>query len=280
MQTPFIRRLIAPCLGLALSIAAASPAQAVGCPADAVSAGPTCVDKYEASLWTIPAKSTRLINKVRQGKAKLADLTEGGATQLGAAPNCCQQVDPNYGNCLDNPYGAGFPFSGNWTSPVYAVSVAGTLPSGCVTYFQAEQACALSGKRLVTNNEWQRAAAGTPDPGTDDGTTDCNVLSPAFSLTGARSTCQSSWGAYDMVGNVDEMTADWDELFNKVSANYGPQFGGDLSAIGGDGNAAVFPAPIIRGGAAFSGAGAGVFAARTSFGAGAAIREVGLRCAR
>ena len=56
----------------------------------------------------------------------------------------------------------------------YAVSVAGVLPSTCLTWFQAEQACRLSGKRLITNQEWQAAAAGTPDPDdADDGTTTC-----------------------------------------------------------------------------------------------------------
>jgi hypothetical protein len=43
------------------------------------------------------------------------------------------------------------------------VSVAGVLPSTCFTWLQASQACALSGKRLATNREWQDAAAGTPD---------------------------------------------------------------------------------------------------------------------
>jgi len=71
------------------------------------------------------------------------------------------------------PFPATFPNTGNWKaeedskppSPgVFAASVAGVLPSTCLSWFQAEQACALSGKRLATNQEWQRAVAGTPDP--------------------------------------------------------------------------------------------------------------------
>ena len=49
------------------------------------------------------------------------------------------------------------------------------VPSACITPFQAAQACRLSGKRLPRNLERQDAAAGTPDPGTDDGTTECNI---------------------------------------------------------------------------------------------------------
>ena len=49
----------------------------------------------------------------------------------------------------------GFPLTfdatGNWTSALFAVSVAGVVPTGCVTWFQAAQACALSGKPLPTS---------------------------------------------------------------------------------------------------------------------------------
>ena len=63
-------------------------------------------------------------------------------------------------------YPANFPSTGNWTpvlgsnppSPgVYAVSIPGVHPSACTTWFQANQACRLSGKRLVRNDEWQAA---------------------------------------------------------------------------------------------------------------------------
>ena len=36
-------------------------AQATKCPADAVRVGPTCVDRYEASVWQIPATATALV---------------------------------------------------------------------------------------------------------------------------------------------------------------------------------------------------------------------------
>lgn len=166
---------------------------AIRCSPDSVQVGTTCVDLYEASLWQIPAGNVALIKKVQKGRATPADLTAGGATQVG---------------CTSSPFFQAaipgtFPVTGNWTAPVYAASIPGVLPSTCVTWFQAEQACALSTKRLLTNEEWQRAAAGTPDPNVDDGTTLCNILATgAPSFTGSRSACVSGWGTFDMIGNV------------------------------------------------------------------------------
>src|SRR5438874_617328 len=60
---------------------------------------------------------------------------------------------------------------------IYARSVAGVTPSRSITWFQAQQALANSGKRLPTNAEWQQAAAGTPDPGASPGVQDCNTNS-------------------------------------------------------------------------------------------------------
>jgi formylglycine-generating enzyme required for sulfatase activity len=166
-------------------------AASVGCAPDAVRVGPVCVDRYEGSTWQIPAANKTLIRRVQQGKATLAALQAGGATQLGCNPSLA-------------PYPATFPDSGNWTEPVYATSVAGVLPSTCISWFQAEQACALSGKRLLTNQEWQRAAAGTPEDASS-----CNTNSAGPTPTGSLPDCVSRWGAFDMVGNVDEYVADW-----------------------------------------------------------------------
>src|SRR5437667_443931 len=78
----------------------------------------------------------------------------------------------------------------------------------CIDWFQAAQACRVSGKRLATNLEWQDAAAGTPDPGNTPGANDCNTNSGGPSNTGSRTNCKSSWGVFDMIGNVDEWVAD------------------------------------------------------------------------
>src|SRR5439155_597880 len=42
--------------------------------------------------------------------------------------------------------------SGTWPAPRYAASVPGVPPSTCLTWFHAEQACPLSGKRFLRND--------------------------------------------------------------------------------------------------------------------------------
>ncbi len=95
------------------------PAFPTSCPSDEVLVGPTCIDKYEASMWQIPAGQTELIQKVRQGEATLADLTAGGALQLG-----CTEARYSHSD-----FPASFPATGNWTQPVYAASIPGVLPT-------------------------------------------------------------------------------------------------------------------------------------------------------
>jgi formylglycine-generating enzyme required for sulfatase activity len=61
------------------------------------------------------------------------------------------------------------------------------------------------------------AAAGTPDTVTfSGGPPFCNVGGTAVfvegkSPTGSRAACVSNWGAFDMVGNLEEWVADWKE---------------------------------------------------------------------
>jgi len=259
------------------------------CPPDSVKVGATCIDKYEASLWYVPAGTMAtsagkgLVKKIQSGKVTLADLTNGGATQLSVAGGCTPAIPPN------------FPADGNWTpfaliapsTPgVYAVSIPGVLPAGCVTWFQAEQACALSNKRLIRNQEWQRAAASTPDPGAlDNGSTTCVTNSGAPQNSGSRSACQSVWGVFDLVGNVWEWTGDWSDLSSSTCTDWTTQTGiagSDYACFGGDGAtaAAKVPGAIVRGGSYLNGVSDGVFAIRANFRPSDSFGNIGFRCAR
>jgi Sulfatase-modifying factor enzyme 1 len=246
-------------VGLALS---ADPAHARKCKNDAVRAGTACVDKYEASVWEIPPANTRLVKNVLKSKVTSAgDMT--GGTQRGAT---------------GDDYGAGCPDTADGCTDFYAVSIPGVTPSQNITWFQAAAACRNAQKRLATNQEWQMAALGTPDPGTDDGVGDCNISAAGAVLdTGSRDLCVSDTGAFDMVGNVWEWVADWGDQATGNST-WSSTYGNDSSIFGGDGSLSI-PGAFLRGGYYGSGTYAGVFAVASdapydsSFG-------FGFRCAR
>jgi hypothetical protein len=218
------------------------------CPPDSVKVGRTCIDKYEASVWEVPAASVALIEKIKAGTVTLAEL-QAGAVQRGA---------------VGDDYGAECPGTGNGCLNLYAVSIAAVTPSRFLTWFQATAAARNAGKRLPTNAEWQAAALGTPDLGVVEGPQDCNTQFddlPLISLTGARANCVSDAGAFDTVGNLQEWVADWSPLATTCvpSTLFAT---GDINCVGGADTTAG-PAALLRGSVTFlfaSGLGAGVFA--------------------
>jgi len=232
------------------------------------------MDKYEASVWHVPPGQTTLITKIRFGTATLVNLTSAEAMAAGVV-----QLGLATGDLAAN----GCPATGNGCVDVYAVSIRGATPAAFISWFQAAAAGRNSFKRLPTNQEWQVAALGTPDTGgADNGSTTCNTdnLVPGVARTGSRSACISNVGAFDMVGNVQEWVADWDEIAN-VCVTWSAEFGTDLSCVGGPGagsNQGNLPGALVRGGKWDDTTNAGVFYVAALFTAGEANH--GFRCAR
>ena len=161
-----------------------------------VGAGPSTfwIDRYEASVWEKP-DGTGL---------RYFEESDNDAGILGVLPK-----------------------SGVWIAtpgevlPAHAVSKRGVIPSRYITWFQAAAVCRASGKRLPTSEEWQTAAAGTPDPGESNGNTSrCYTKKDDLSQNqGPRPTggaqapsaqpCISRWGAEDLIGNLWEWTQEW-----------------------------------------------------------------------
>lgn len=88
-------------------------------------------------------------------------------------------------------------------------SLKNALPWVYISQTQAREACARAGKRLPTNKEWYAAALGTPDKNSSWGQVDCQVdnnWTKQPGETGSGENCLSSFGAYDMIGNIWEWT--------------------------------------------------------------------------
>jgi len=190
------------------------------CPDDMVANGDSCIDKYEASVWS---------TSTGDAGTQLSPAGPGGGS-----PNIV---------CLADGSDCG----ANATNPIYALSVAGVIPAGHITWYQAAQACANVGKRLPTTAEWQTAALGTPS-GDGGG---CNITSGGTtpSLSGDNdATCASPAGAFDMIGNVWEMTAELD-LPTTAAAGIvlssdtliGRSLGDDFSSTGDATTTTMFP---------------------------------------
>lgn len=240
------------------------------CAPDAVISGTACIDKYEASVWRVPDATTTnraLVLRIQAGRATADALVAAGATQLGIRP------PDDYAPCADSGQ--------NCANDIFAVSLPDVTPSSSITWFQAQAACQNARKRLPSNAEWQAAAAGTPDPGPDDGATDCNASSAFKALpTGSRSACVSSSDALDMVGNLYEWVADWVPRATACGAwSPGVSPTGDDQCLAGAQTTGE-PAALLRGGDFNDGALAGPVAILASNPPSGSSFVVGFRCVR
>src|SRR5262245_35414953 len=253
-----------------------TPSRAMAqCPGDMVQSGPTCVDRFEASLWKVTDVSCVML--IKHGR-ELPPACLQKSVQVGI-----NGVDYTDAQCQ---------FNGAGCKNLYALSIPGVIPARSINYFIAAAACRNSLKRLPTNAEWQVAALGTPDPWPqDDPANQCNLSGPSAVPTGTRGKCVSDTGAYDMVGNVIEFVAAWGALATTGTTwdVFIPGFGNDVSNVGGAPNGFIYglPGTTLRGGSFAFGSGgfgelAGVYAidqngAPNSIGDATAA---GFRCAR
>lgn len=233
-----------------------------------VDAGTVCMDTFEASVWRVPDPDTTnalLVRSIRLGTARREALVAAGATQLGTAAD-------DYEPCTDNGQ--------NCAGDIFAVSLPSETPSAFVSWFQAQEACANSGRRLPTSAEWQVAVSGTPDPLGDDGRTDCNVATDTgVAVTAERSACVSSRGAHDMVGNLAEWVSDW--VAAPTVCPGWASFSDDSMCLAGASTEQTSPGALVRGGAfaAVGGRRAGPFSIVT-FPPFHSTIFIGFRCAR
>jgi sulfatase modifying factor 1 len=133
------------------------------------------------------------------------------------------------------------PFVNPGATPVRAVSLAYAVPQGYISGTQAGAACVAAGKRLCTDAEWLAACQGpagqtypygasredgrcndaraqhpaieyfgTADPSVFQmlGNACLNQLPGGLALTAQYGRCESPVGAFDMMGNLHEWTAD------------------------------------------------------------------------
>lgn len=244
-----------------------------------VKVGSFWIDRYEASL----------VDEAFYTNSAVSPTT----------PATCDGLGSPFGSAggaaaTDN-YPVTFPKNGHWSVPVYACSVAGQIPSQWITWFQAQQACAVAGKRLCRNDEWQAAASGTPDPGASNGANGaCVTESTEPRTAGDGAACQSSYGAQDLIGNLQEWVADWsgtpafDEASGLIPDYWGPDYGDDVvfnvAGAVNDTNIGGYhgrPAAWLRGGSyklSTGGASVGAFSVSLHNAPSCSFLRVGARC--
>lgn len=234
-----------------------------------VRVGRAWVDKYESRLIDVSSSTPTWID----------DPERGGPPQVG-----------------DNHPGNGFAVPTTWL----AVSQPGQPTTG-ISWFVATRAAANAGKRLVTNEEWQLAAAGTARSDATgmrpDGETWQQVLDRDISHLGVVGCVGSvwewtqAWGQYGQhydgapepwldwpgAGSFHEWDAQWsgygDDYLINVAGRAFTRQDSPRYATG-------LPVALVRGGSWGDHHRAGVFAVVADGAPSYYGKEVGFRCAR
>ena len=171
-------------------------------------------DRADVKLVTIPAGSFLYGCNGEAGRECPSSEVTGQRTELGAFQIDRTEVRVSeYRHCVDEGACAvpAVASGCNWNAPGR-----GEHPVNCVDWDQAKAYCEWIGKRLPTEQEWEKAARGTDGrtyPWGDDGPScDVAVMSGAPSCGGgtapvaSRDRGRSPYGLFDMAGNVFEWT--------------------------------------------------------------------------
>jgi len=146
----------------------------------------------------------------------------------------------------------------HWKSADEFPDWAASFPVVWVSQQDAEAYCSWRGKRLPTEQEWEKAARGFSGKRFPWGDTapagEANVATDKLEPAGNRPEDLSPFGIYDLAGNVSELTS------SAIEGRFGPK-------------------PIVRGGCFKSGrSGAASFYRRSNEGPDDRAEHIGFRC--
>jgi hypothetical protein len=126
------------------------------------------------------------------------------------------------------------------TTALYACSLKSAVPARFLTWRQARAACTNAGKRLCNSSEWASACAGPSGCAYPYDTVQCGCSCSyiatdntcnyggtvaAVMATGSAPVCKSGYGAYDMSGNLAELSG------NQIGANDSVELRGGSFAL-------------------------------------------------